>query len=252
LSADGLKRFRKGAYLVERQSSCSMWMRETPSLIGTHLSCVSVGSFSAASSKDDGIRITAMRNPWKEFKERAIGKNLREDRGGGHQRVATVVLKSAKSDEAPDVLEAVVSSIRRHERSRIDHRDRTFNFYDVFWIFIRAACCCSSCGCRSVSVSNVAAADMSSTIVVVLGQLLGRALFAGLANRAYPLAEQGRYPSSRMLDRDDRRLAAKRDELVRLMQSEFASMWNPWIRQSPNVFVLMIDETSRFFSRVNG
>jgi hypothetical protein len=29
-------------------------------------------------------------------------------------------------------------------------------------------------------------------------------------------------------------------------------MWNPWIRQSPNVFVLMIDETSRFFSRVNG
>src|SRR3989442_10265577 len=75
-----------------------------------------------------------MRNPWKEFKSAPLGRIFEKIGGGGHQRVATIVLKSAKSDEAPDVLEAVVSSIRRHERSRIDHRDRTVQFLRRFWI----------------------------------------------------------------------------------------------------------------------
>jgi len=97
-----------------------------------------------------------------------------------------------------------------------------FNFYDVFGFFIPASLLLLILWLPfGVLSRTLPPADLSSTIVVVIVSYLAGHFLQAWANRAYPLAEQGRYPSSRMLDRDDRRLAAKRDELVRLMQSEF-------------------------------
>jgi len=121
LSADGLKRFRKGAYLVDDIVVFDVDARNAVINRYAPYRVFPSARYSAGIiRKDDGIRITAMRNPWKEFKSAPLGRIFEKIGGGGHQRVATVVLKSAKSDEAPDVLEAVVSSIRRHER--LSHR----------------------------------------------------------------------------------------------------------------------------------
>ena len=58
-----------------------------------------------------GAKITAMRNPWKRFKSVPLGKIFNNYGGGGHQRVASVLLKDV--DEAKRTLHSILSDMRR-------------------------------------------------------------------------------------------------------------------------------------------
>jgi len=57
----------------------------------------------------DGAKITAMRNPWRRFKSVPLGQIFRHYGGGGHQRVASVLVKNAVDAEA--TLGAIVKDI---------------------------------------------------------------------------------------------------------------------------------------------
>ena len=60
----------------------------------------------------DGTKITAMRNPWREFESVALGRIFRRFGGGGHQRVASVYLSSDGDAEARRVLDGILSAMR--------------------------------------------------------------------------------------------------------------------------------------------
>lgn len=57
-----------------------------------------------------GAKITAMRNPWLQFRNPSLGNIFRRYGGGGHERVASVLLKSKA--EAEDILGAILKDIR--------------------------------------------------------------------------------------------------------------------------------------------
>ncbi|MGA2168898.1 MAG: hypothetical protein ABSG62_11850 [Terracidiphilus sp.] len=57
----------------------------------------------------DGAKITAMRNPWRRFKSLPLGQIFRHYGGGGHQRVASVLVNSAT--EAETTLGAILKDI---------------------------------------------------------------------------------------------------------------------------------------------
>jgi hypothetical protein len=117
LAADGFKRFERGAHLVDDIVVFDVDGRNTVINRYSPYRVFPTARYSAGIiRKNDGIRITAMRNPWKEFESAPLGRIFEQVGGGGHQRVATVVLKSDRAAEAPRVLEAVLSSIRQHDR----------------------------------------------------------------------------------------------------------------------------------------
>jgi len=58
----------------------------------------------------DGAKITAMRNPWLRFKSVPLGQIFSQYGGGGHQRVASVLLKNAA--EAKQTLGSIISDLR--------------------------------------------------------------------------------------------------------------------------------------------
>ena len=57
-------------------------------------------------------KITAMRNPWLEFESVELGELFRKFGGGGHQRVASVVLRPDSGTEPEAVLREIVREIR--------------------------------------------------------------------------------------------------------------------------------------------
>ncbi|MGD0628764.1 MAG: hypothetical protein ABR987_05400 [Terracidiphilus sp.] len=59
---------------------------------------------------DDGAKITAMRNPWRRFKSVPLGQIFSRYGGGGHQRVASVLLKDAQ--EAKRTLGSILNDLR--------------------------------------------------------------------------------------------------------------------------------------------
>jgi hypothetical protein len=59
---------------------------------------------------DDGAKITAMRNPWRRFKSVPLGQIFSQYGGGGHQRVASVLLKDAQ--EAKRTLGSILNDLR--------------------------------------------------------------------------------------------------------------------------------------------
>ena len=61
---------------------------------------------------DDKIRITAMRNPWLNFESIPLGKIFNRFGGGGHQRVASVILPVEESERVPEIVEEVKLEIR--------------------------------------------------------------------------------------------------------------------------------------------
>ncbi len=61
-------------------------------------------------------KITVMRNPWREFKSAPLGKFCELFGGGGHERVGAVRLRGNRVTEAKDVLNSILSEIRRHEK----------------------------------------------------------------------------------------------------------------------------------------
>jgi len=58
----------------------------------------------------NGAKITAMRNPWRRFKSVPLGQIFRHYGGGGHQRVASVLLKDP--EEAKQTLGSILSDLR--------------------------------------------------------------------------------------------------------------------------------------------
>jgi hypothetical protein len=61
---------------------------------------------------DDKIRITAMRNPWLNFESIPLGKVFERFGGGGHQRVASVILPVEQSERVPEIVEQVEFEMR--------------------------------------------------------------------------------------------------------------------------------------------
>jgi hypothetical protein len=66
----------------------------------------SVGIFDTG----DGAKITAMRNPWRRFKSVPLGQIFSQYGGGGHQRVASVLLKDAQ--QAKQTLGSILNDLR--------------------------------------------------------------------------------------------------------------------------------------------
>ncbi|MBI2999561.1 MAG: hypothetical protein HYY46_14095 [Deltaproteobacteria bacterium] len=62
-----------------------------------------------------GAKVTAMRNPWKEFEGVPLGKLCEELGGGGHRRVGSIFLSGERASGARDVLNRLLSEIRREE-----------------------------------------------------------------------------------------------------------------------------------------
>jgi hypothetical protein len=63
---------------------------------------------------DAGIKVTAMRNPWRDFESIRIGKVLEEFGGGGHQRVGAVVIPPEQAGQVPAAVDRLVSEMRSH------------------------------------------------------------------------------------------------------------------------------------------
>jgi nanoRNase/pAp phosphatase (c-di-AMP/oligoRNAs hydrolase) len=61
-------------------------------------------------------RITAMRNPWREFPSVHLGKIFEDFGGGGHQRVGAVILAGIRAQEAGSILAEITRRIREQDR----------------------------------------------------------------------------------------------------------------------------------------
>jgi hypothetical protein len=62
-----------------------------------------------------GAKITAMRNPWREFPSVPLGKIFEKVGGGGHQRVGSVLLNGEQATRAPSLLESLTKEIRERD-----------------------------------------------------------------------------------------------------------------------------------------
>jgi hypothetical protein len=63
----------------------------------------------------DGVKITAMRNPWREFPSIYLGKVFEKFGGGGHRRVGSVLLKDSDARKAENLMKRLLREIRKEE-----------------------------------------------------------------------------------------------------------------------------------------
>jgi hypothetical protein len=63
----------------------------------------------------NSAKITVMRNPWREFPSVDLGKILEKEGGGGHERVASVILSGDRVEQAALVLAQIVHQIREQD-----------------------------------------------------------------------------------------------------------------------------------------
>jgi hypothetical protein len=66
------------------------------------------------------VSITAMRNPWLDFPSVPLGEILKKFGGGGHDRVAALMLPAERANDAARVLDQIIGEIRREEARRHD------------------------------------------------------------------------------------------------------------------------------------
>ncbi|MGH9644545.1 MAG: hypothetical protein ACRD3Q_19245, partial [Terriglobales bacterium] len=59
----------------------------------------------------DAIKITAMRNPWQDFRSVPLGKMFRKFGGGGHERVGAVVVKADDADRVKEIVDSVLGRL---------------------------------------------------------------------------------------------------------------------------------------------
>lgn len=62
-----------------------------------------------------GAKITAMRNPWREFQSVPLGKLFEKYGGGGHQRVASLLVPTNSAIDSQEMLQRLASEIRNQE-----------------------------------------------------------------------------------------------------------------------------------------
>ena len=63
-----------------------------------------------------GIRITAMRNPWRNFRSISLGKTFAKFGGGGHERVGALQLPSNRRNRVRDVVNSLLSEMQHRSR----------------------------------------------------------------------------------------------------------------------------------------
>jgi hypothetical protein len=96
-----------------------------------------------------------------------------------------------------------------------------FNFYDVFGFFIPGSVLLLLLWLPfGVMSRSFPPSDLSSALVGVIVAYLAGHFLQSWANRAFPLAKGGRYPSSRLLDKDEKVFSSKRSDLIRLLLRE--------------------------------
>jgi hypothetical protein len=66
---------------------------------------------------EDGAKVTAMRNPWRDFPSVPLGKICESLGGGGHQRVGSIMLNGERAREATVLLNRLTAGIRKHEQT---------------------------------------------------------------------------------------------------------------------------------------
>jgi hypothetical protein len=64
---------------------------------------------------EGGAKVTAMRNPWRQFESVSLGRIAENLGGGGHPRVGSIVLSGDRAASAPDTLARLLSEIRTAE-----------------------------------------------------------------------------------------------------------------------------------------
>ena len=63
-----------------------------------------------------GIRITAMRNPWRNFRSIPLGKTFAKFGGGGHERVGALQLPPSRRNRVRDVVNSLLSEMQHRSR----------------------------------------------------------------------------------------------------------------------------------------
>jgi hypothetical protein len=64
----------------------------------------------------EGVRITAMRNPWRKFRSIPLGRALAKFGGGGHERVGAVQLSNGHRNRVRDVVNSLLSEMQHRSR----------------------------------------------------------------------------------------------------------------------------------------
>ncbi len=64
----------------------------------------------------ESIRITAMRNPWKNFRSIPLGRAFAKFGGGGHERVGAVQLPANRRNRVSDVIKSLLSEMQHRTR----------------------------------------------------------------------------------------------------------------------------------------
>lgn len=65
---------------------------------------------------ESGIRITAMRNPWRNFKSISLGRAFAKFGGGGHERVGAVQLPAGRRNRVRDVVNSLLLEMQHRTR----------------------------------------------------------------------------------------------------------------------------------------
>jgi hypothetical protein len=65
---------------------------------------------------EEGIRITAMRNPWRNFRSISLGRAFAKFGGGGHERVGAVQLSANRRNRVRDVVQSLLSEMQHRAR----------------------------------------------------------------------------------------------------------------------------------------
>jgi hypothetical protein len=65
---------------------------------------------------EGGIRITAMRNPWRNFRSIPLGRAFAKFGGGGHERVGAVQLPAERRNCVRDVVKSLLSEMQHRAR----------------------------------------------------------------------------------------------------------------------------------------
>ncbi|PYQ30750.1 MAG: hypothetical protein DMF56_08085 [Acidobacteria bacterium] len=64
---------------------------------------------------DHGTKVTTMRNPWREFESVHLGEIAQRFGGGGHQRVASIVVPAAREHDASAIAQQIAADITAAE-----------------------------------------------------------------------------------------------------------------------------------------
>jgi hypothetical protein len=98
---------------------------------------------------EDRLHVTAMRNPWLNFESIPLGKIFERFGGGGHQRVASVILRLHQSQQIFEIVEYVKREMRNQP---VVERVVAWSRNSIFTTFMATSCLAwhswASCRCH--------------------------------------------------------------------------------------------------------